>query len=61
MDDSETVAQAILGIEMVLREHLEPGRPQDPQLAIERILTVLDASNAGAAAARLADWLDCGM
>jgi len=41
MTNTEILAKAILDIDCVLGEHVQPYRTEDPHRALERILTIL--------------------
>jgi hypothetical protein len=53
MRDEETVARAVLDIELILANYLHPGT-HDPDKAIEEIIEMLDRRSVIAAAERLA-------
>lgn len=52
MTNAEAMAAAILEIEQILSEYLEPGREQDHAATITRILLALEKDNAVGAAER---------
>jgi|SwirhisoilCB2_FD_contig_31_28438394_length_235_multi_3_in_0_out_0_1 hypothetical protein len=61
MTNAEILAKVILDIDLVLAEHIEPYRTEDPYGALEKILTILVharaveiAERVGAGSGRLA-------
>ncbi len=61
MTNADILAKAILDIDLVLSEHIQPYRTEDPHRALERILTILVEAQAveiaervGAGSGRLA-------
>ncbi|WP_041357860.1 hypothetical protein [Nitrobacter hamburgensis] len=53
MTNAEILARAILDIELVIADHLQPCRPPDPQRALEEILTILNQARAVEVAERV--------
>jgi hypothetical protein len=41
MTNAEILAKAILDIDLVFSEHIQPYRTEDPHCALEKILTIL--------------------
>jgi len=53
MTNAEILARAILDVELVITDHRQPSRPQDPQRALDEILLILNQSNAVEVAERV--------
>jgi hypothetical protein len=52
--DIDLLIQVFVEIETILAEHIQPGRPQDPDAVIEGIFRVMDRADVSAAVERLA-------
>jgi hypothetical protein len=46
LTNADILAKAILDIDLVLAEHIQPYQTQDPHRALERILTILVEAHA---------------
>ena len=53
MTNAEILAKAILDIELVIAENLQPGHTRYPQRALEQILAIIDETKAIEAAERV--------
>jgi hypothetical protein len=55
MRDVDILIQVFVEIETILAEHIQPGRPPNPAVAIENIFRVMDRADVMGAVDRLAN------